>query len=1417
MAATMLLNKRITSPVGVVAPLVNGGCSMSDLKESYRVFKEKAQLITFQLLEQAKERASVLWLVSKAHNNRVPTELRDPYYRDHEDQYRLKPQIVQGLSSGELYCMALASIYADPNYHTLSHVGIISALQKKGVEVLAPADGTTTLNETTLTQNAPIRMAAHMSVIEAIMDLYIKEVLIPLKVFEVVRRYSEVQYPDEVPVTSEEAALLWINAATVALRERVQLEAGQPVPPATIMQDMAELSDGCGLSSLLSFYCPDALPWQELCLNDPMNLTDSLCNLQLVQAFCEQNLPHDICFLTLEDLLFMHETIRPNMLALVADLMYLFEIRPAKCVVKPGWELEDDNDLPQPQEEVQYNYTLRKARKLQNSCSHIPDLLLQPEGMLQRDKKGRPQRTSGSQDSHREAHSHSKDSNKDENTSDPEELEQFSGYFNKMNISAPSSTTGAGNGAVLERNSHSTHASPAHRNNNNRRGSPDKTGRESSQDGNSTLENYYTQFNSIEDRSHDGEGGQPLRRVPSQSHIQNFSGSQAALQMMDPDAPDPFEGARDNKQTSFAQLSSQDCSSQVNFTYKAERRSKKPTTTWMQQTPTGDEGGDVEEMFAVRQQMDERRQRIEQERRAAQEAAKKERTQANKQVFQQVVGGGTRVSQGVSNGNSSGPISVGRGDDIPGGVGGGGTSTSEESDRRSPTPPPNDQQKRRRNSAERVAKQEQVLNSLIHSRSASHVNHLSGTGQPTTFYLHDAGSPIHGYPSAVMRRQWGPPAAPPAAMFGGFGPMGGMPGTYPGEIMPPYWASPQPSWGASQPPQSLNHTMLQQQQQQAHPFVQQPYNLHEPSVQQQQHQQQMHLQIQHEQHRIDQVQIVQQQQHLQQAQPQQQQQQIKDVGYQERTKTPSPPPPARPERKKRDTGTSASGRISEERVDQQENTPPTTERTQERERDGGSFFISFGDDNGGDTKGTVIKPKPKLRPRIQPGRDEADTTVTSLCGGTRPVSMPTVSTTTINSMTITKSEGRRLSTRLDSSIRSGSGVETADNASAPVTKTQPSADGFVIGDGKSLSDVEMARRKEMIMMASLKRRQQQEQLRLRKENEQAMRRAHEQARRDEAERKREDDKRRREIILEQYRLRKAQEEAEKNGAPPVHHASLMAGSTPNGSIQRRPKSRSASVTRPRPKSVHIGSSLASQATGGPAGGDSLSYSSVNSHTSNSTADVTARRLSMGGSQQGLDSVGRGNTGAAVGIGSLKREPSYPDFSRYRNIGPPSDGASDTASTSSLFPGEYTGPKLFVKPSAKSNRSIILNALNVVLAGAVNADTKKRATNEINATDAKHLLILFRGANLQFRGIYTYNPDREEVVKIFGAGPKNVTESMLDLFYKYNSGSKGFTQIHTKHLSATIDAFTIQNSLWTVRKSVTSKFAASHHARSGDFM
>lgn len=109
---------------------------------------------------KAKQRASVLWLVSKAHGNRVPGELREVFYRDQSGQDRLRPQLVQALASGELYCLALANIYADPNYHSLSHQGVVQALQRKGVEVQPPPNEHCPLTETVLAQTAPLRMVS---------------------------------------------------------------------------------------------------------------------------------------------------------------------------------------------------------------------------------------------------------------------------------------------------------------------------------------------------------------------------------------------------------------------------------------------------------------------------------------------------------------------------------------------------------------------------------------------------------------------------------------------------------------------------------------------------------------------------------------------------------------------------------------------------------------------------------------------------------------------------------------------------------------------------------------------------------------------------------------------------------------------------------------------------------------------------------------------------------------------------------------------------------------------------------------------------------------------------------------------------------------------------------------------------------
>jgi calmodulin-regulated spectrin-associated protein len=99
-------------------------------------------------------------------------------------------------------------------------------------------------------------------------------------------------------------------------------------------------------------------------------------------------------------------------------------------------------------------------------------------------------------------------------------------------------------------------------------------------------------------------------------------------------------------------------------------------------------------------------------------------------------------------------------------------------------------------------------------------------------------------------------------------------------------------------------------------------------------------------------------------------------------------------------------------------------------------------------------------------------------------------------------------------------------------------------------------------------------------------------------------------------------------------------------------------------------------------------------------------------------------------------------------------------------------------------------------------------------------VLFRDAGCQFRALYSYDPETDVVVKLYGTGPTHVYDVMFDKFFKYakfiylklkfnfnfkkshfryNSGGKCFAQVHTKHLTVTCDAFTIHNSLWQGKK------------------
>ena len=111
----------------------------------------------------------------------------------------------------------------------------------------------------------------------------------------------------------------------------------------------------------------------------------------------------------------------------------------------------------------------------------------------------------------------------------------------------------------------------------------------------------------------------------------------------------------------------------------------------------------------------------------------------------------------------------------------------------------------------------------------------------------------------------------------------------------------------------------------------------------------------------------------------------------------------------------------------------------------------------------------------------------------------------------------------------------------PLGETQSDSDGgkqnggtgLIIGDDMLTKDAgtndEMARKKEKIMMQSLRRKQQAEENRIKREEEGRLKREEEAMKQEEVERKKEEEKRRKEAILEQHKIKKEMEKAEEEG------------------------------------------------------------------------------------------------------------------------------------------------------------------------------------------------------------------------------------------------------------------------------------------------
>ncbi|XP_061943070.1 patronin isoform X28 [Apis cerana] len=1592
----------------------------------------------------AKQRASVKWLLSKAYNNRVPENLREPYYVDNENQEHLKPQIVHALSNAELYCLALANIYSDPNYHNQNHCGILQALARKGVYLAEPNN--TQLTETILIQNSPLKMSAHMAVIEGLMVLYAKEVVTGDRVVSAIRRFDP-QAEVEVPGDHEKGLLLWISHASHALIAKIQTEEGAGdktrLPELPAAKDFQSLCDGVGLAAVVAFYCPGELNWMDIRVSKRPSVADALHNLSLVHAFCNRCLPYSIFHMQPEDVTYMRGSMKQNLVVFLADMYNVLEIHPAKCVRYPGEEraMQFLDACPR------NSHGVAHKRSLPQSIAPIPDLrsnlsVSAPGFTVAKASSSSSVKKSQSLQQTAENYSH------DDRRAGSEEsfvVHRGKGIPTLSSVADEKSVTradAAGRPSNWEEQRRSSYAGRRSRRNSvsddsqltieNFGGSqdnlhnfgrnPDKEvgahiGKRSTTEptlpARSSVQDVYGSGvqHILSDNGYDKEEPPRLRRQTSNSSLDNV----ALKQILHSSENVNSEGDT-SKLASFANLSRQSSEKGINLTYTEQDRDdnkstlsgkkfgqtngngngeKKTTfatlpntTTWQQQSnqqsqqveqhSVDENGGNTimaSQLNNIRLKLEEKRRHIENEKRRMEVVMSKQRQKVGKAAFLQAVT--KEISEDVRDvehkwlehdGNAP-FIETRRTPDIENmdieqyhqSISQMNNSLSEiQADIQRLANQQNQiqQQHLMTQHQQQMQQQLQQLQSLsqqhMQNFGMAPINPLTSKLQDTQqsqFYLHDQ--------PQLQRRMWGQPP-PTQSLANEMAAVG-----YQQSIDPRYGTQPTAyqqdlrlyqdtrNWGTlppqpkgfvlhdNQEPRYLNggdHSLCNNQMSHSgstYPSSASIFNQTPPSSASPQHRNAVH--------RISQ---------LMSESPEPKRPTVHHIPIKCESPTekrqitalhaPVPAPPvddmkpqnisfignddeltqgirglnitsgSRTYRIPSPTRPSISRNSFQPHPSLREATPSpsgTPEVTPLDPTDAGEkgFYICFDND-------APKKPKPTLRvKRTSPKKERSVSSYVENEDFTmRPDSPSAIAIDRQKQLEAQRDldrEKHQIDDRdfqrqeiRDKEIQREGEREKQRERHEITGESRQSGVGLIIGNQLANPDPnsldEMERKKERIMLLSLQRRQQQEELKERKEAEAQARREQEKLKAEERARKKEEERQRRAAILEQHKVKKAIEEAEREGK--VIDKELLNAIKPT-------KLRNKTATRPRPKTIHVdaGTELDSGALtpsrGKKGSSSNLSTASLTSPTmrrdyyrgsqdSLTAAHFDERRsgpLYRGGSLRvsSVDSPddGRGSspcrsmnqlgrrgsyktsrdvqepqqqvrgrpkypsyenfkgrksnslmnlcgsssdqdgmmcrytdTDSGLGRATPPRRAPSPGMGSMRHLPSPSgpgslppglmtkrrvfdDGSSDISSTPSSMM-DYNGPRLYKQPTTKSNRGIMLNAVEYcVFPGTVNKEAKRRVLDEIAKSESKHFLILFRDAGCQFRALYSYCPDREEVSKLYGTGPKQVIDKMFDKFFKYNSGAKCFSQVHTKHLTVTIDAFTIHNSLWQGKK------------------
>ena len=100
-----------------------------------------------------------------------------------------------------------------------------------------------------------------------------------------------------------------------------------------------------------------------------------LPSFQLVQRFCSSSLPFNHCHLSIEDFVYMHASIRLNIICFIADLFNVLEVKPFKPMMPlPGVARNQVIQVPDPGEILDVSLAAFMPSKLLHFLSLITAL-----------------------------------------------------------------------------------------------------------------------------------------------------------------------------------------------------------------------------------------------------------------------------------------------------------------------------------------------------------------------------------------------------------------------------------------------------------------------------------------------------------------------------------------------------------------------------------------------------------------------------------------------------------------------------------------------------------------------------------------------------------------------------------------------------------------------------------------------------------------------------------------------------------------------------------------------------------------------------------------------------------------------------------------------------------------------------------